>query len=275
MSASLALAVLQLSLDSQIGTSTAPYVTRAFPEVSGYGVVVELGARYWPTPRISVGGRGALALMRIEQPAGALYAEAAWANPELNLALEQPLLEHDQWKLSLTSGWAIGLPFAEHDSRASQLEERALALANAFEGFAEPELFTPGVLPITPSVRLELRDARWRFDLSLKLPLLFRISDASLPADSERHAFGFVPVVDCGLGVQPWRWFSFAVRPTLTWRALSPVEDRGGALQPLLAASAVFRLASGLDVAISLRAPIAGPLGGSTMAGGIRLGAQF
>lgn len=275
MNAGIALGLIQLSLDSHVGTSTAPYVTEAFPEVSGYGVVVQLGAQLRLGPRLSLGSRAALALMRVEQPAGALYAEAAWANPELSLAFDQPLLRREKWELRLLPRFAVGLPLAEHASRASQLEGRALTLANAFEGFGEPELFTPGVLPITPSARLELRTEAWCFDLTLKVPLLFRVADASLPGDSDEHALGVVPVVDLALRFQPWRWVAFGLGPRLSWRALAPVDDHRGSLQPLLAASAAFRPADAFSVAVSLRLPIAGPLGGSTVAGGLELGAQF
>jgi hypothetical protein len=271
----LALALVQLSLDSQLGTSRAPYVTTALPQVSGYGAVFELDAQWWLRPRLHVGGRAALALLRIEQPAGALYAEAAWANPELNIALEQPLVDERGWALRLSPQLAVGLPLAEHDSVASQLEGRALVLANAFQGFGEPELFTPGVLPVTPSASIELQSARWCFAFALKTPLLLRVTDASLPAESDARAFGFVPVLDATARFQPWRWLALGLGPRLTWRALPPVDDHGAPLQPFISASAEFYLAGAVSAALSLSAPFGGPLGGSTLAGGLRLGARF
>ncbi len=272
---SAAAALLQLSLGSQLGTSTSPLFTTAFPEVRGYGAVVELEGKVRLSPRVDVGSRVALALMRVQQPAGALYGEAAWANPELSVGFEQVLVAAERWTLRLAPRLALGLPLAEHGSRASQLEGRALVLADAFEGFAQPELFTPGIVALTPSARIELGHGPWRFEVKLKLPLLLRVSDASLPEDSAARAFGVVPVLDWGAWAQPWRWLTLGLAPRLTWRARAPVDDRRGALQPLVAASAGLHLPRGLDAAFMLQAPVAGPLGGGTIAGGLRLSACF
>lgn len=275
MIAAVALKLVQLSLDSQIGTSSAPYVTSEFPKVRGYGAVVRVGAEYRLTPNLELGARAAVALMRVEQPAGALYAEAAWANPELSIEVLHPLLTDDDTELSLSPRLAVGLPLAEHESVQSQLEGRALALANAFEGFGEPELFTPGVLPVTPSVRLRLCDERWRFMATVKVPVLFRVSEASLPPESGTRSVGFLPVLELSARFQPWRWFALGLSPRLSWRALPPWRDHQGTVQPLLGATAEFQLRAAMVVAVVIRAPIAGPLGGSTLAGGLQIGASF
>jgi len=275
VNAGVAISLLQLWLDAQVGSSTAPYVTPTLPEVSGYGGVLSFGAQYRLTPRLNLSARAALAVMRVEQPAGALYDEAAWANPELGLGFEQPLVTSKAWSLGLSSRLALGLPLAEHDSEASQLEGRALTLANAFVGFGEPELFTPGVLPATPATALWFRAQRWELFAGLKVPLLFRVSNASLPTDVTRHAFGVTPVLDLGARFRALRWLTLGFEPRLTWRARAPIADRGGALQPLLAASAELHVLDAMSVRTSVQAPIAGPLGGSTLAFTLSLLARF
>lgn len=274
MSAPIVLAQVLLSLDSQLGTSSSPYLPGAFPETSGYGSVLRFDAKVRLGSKLRIGGRAALALMRVEQPAGAFYAEAAWGNPELSAGLEQALWTRGKWTLVLAPQLAVGIPLAEHDSQVSQLEGRALALADAFEGLSQPELFTPGVLPLTPAAQLELADPRWRFTAALKLPVLLRVSNANLPSESEPRAFGLVPVLELGVRFQAWRWLALGLGPRLAWRALPPVSGQAAALQPLACVSTQFHFLD-IDAALKLRAPVAGPLGGSTIAGGLELQASF
>ena len=105
-----------LWVDGRVGQSTAPYVTSAFPSASGYGGFLVLGAQLRVAERWQLGLRAPLVLMRVEQPAGALYGEAAWANPELTVTLVRPWLEHDGWRSTFAAGLALGAPVAEHDS---------------------------------------------------------------------------------------------------------------------------------------------------------------
>ena len=85
----------------------------------------------YETAQLKAGARLPLVLARIEQPAGVLYAEAAWGNPEPNLTFERPLRAPGELRLRGETRLAVGLPLAEDDTRTSQLEGRALALANA------------------------------------------------------------------------------------------------------------------------------------------------
>lgn len=264
---------VEVMADARIGQSTAPYFTAAFPETSGYGAALIGSARYGLAERWQLGLRAPLVLMRVEQPAGALYAEAAWANPELSVALERPWLELDGWRMSLQTSLAVGVPLAEHDS--AQLAGRALRLANALEGFSEPGLYTPGVLPLTPAGCIGLQSPRWKVAASLTLPLLFRVSNADLPDESEPRSFAFTPIVEVDAVLRVLRWLSVGIAPRLTGLALPPAEDHAAPLQLLAAGHVDFHLGEHLSLSALLQAPIAGPLGGSTIESGLRLGVAF
>jgi len=224
---------------------------------------------------VPLGARAAVALMRVEQPAGAVYDEAAWGSPELAIGFEQPLAASKRWVLHLSSQLAVGLPLAEHGSEASQLEGRALALANAFEGFGEPELFTPGVVPLTPATSLDLRGDRLHFSARLKLPLLLRVGDASLPAEAGARTVGFTPVLDSSVRLRALEWLSVGVDSRLTWRAILPVDDGRGTLQPRVGGTLRLEPTEAWSVEASLHAPLAGPLGGSTLTFGLFGFARF
>jgi hypothetical protein len=263
----------ELSLDSRTGQSTAPYLTRAFPRASGYGVSLVAAGRYPISPQIQVGLRVPLVLMRVEQPAGALYAEAAWGNPELSTVFWQPLLERRGWSLRLGAGLAVAAPLAEHDP--AQLAGRALRLANAFEGWSEPALFTPGVLPMTPAGSLTLENERWKLLASVALPLLFRLSDADLPPESRQRPVGLSTVSTLEVQWRAARWLTLVAAPRLTVQAVSAAEDHASVVQLLAAGRADATLGHQVVLSALLQAPLGGPLGGSTVAGGLRLATLF
>lgn len=260
-------------VDSRVGQSTAPYFTSAFPRAGGYGASIVIGGRVPIASRFYVGARVPLVLMRVEQPAGALYAEAAWANPELSATFEQPWFERGDWRARVSGSFAVGVPLAEHD--AAQLAGRALRLANAFEGFSEPVLYTPGVVPVTPTGGFALQNPRWKLSASLGVPLLFRVSKADLPAEAHPRRFGLIPVASLEVQWRVRRWLALAASPRLTAQAIAPAEDHASPLQLLAAAHVDFQLAAPLTLSVLFQAPVGRPLGGSTAAGGLRLGAEF
>ena len=264
---------VEITLDDRVGQSTAPYFTSAFPKTRGYGASFILGGRLDLAENWWVGLRAPLALMRVEQPAGALYAEAAWGNPELSAGLERPWLDRDGWALTLGARLAAGAPLAEHD--AAQLAGRALRIADALDGFSEPALFTPGVLPVTPGSSLTLTSPRWKLSAALAVPLLFRVSNADLPRESNPHSFGLFSVVTLEAQLRVLRWLSVACAPRFTARAIAPVDDDSARVQFLAAGRADFHLSDHLLLSALLQAPIGGSLGGSTAAGGLSLRAEF
>lgn len=265
--------VAEVGIEGRVGQSTAPYFTSAFRSTSGYGGFLLVGARLRVARHWQLGLRAPLVLMRVEQPAGALYAEAAWANPELNAALNLTWLERDGWTLAFMPSLALAAPVAEHDP--AQLAGRALRLANALEGFSEPALFTPGVLPLTPTGRLTLQSLRWKFSASLALPLLWRVSDADLPPESNPRSLGFTPVAALEAQLRILPWLAIAVTPRLTAQAIAPADDGATSWQPLAAGRADFRLGEHLSLSALVQAPVGGPLGGSTGAGGVAAVGKF
>jgi hypothetical protein len=264
---------LRLSLAGVIGQSRAPYFTSAFPTTSGYGAAFVLSGNVLVAPRFYLGARVPLVSMRVEQPAGALYDEAAWANPELSATLERPWLEHHAWRSRVAATLALGLPLAEHD--AAQLSGRALRLANALEGFSEPGLYTPGVFSVIPTGSLVIERPRLKLTASIGMPLLFRLSDADLPPESQARSFGLVPVMTAKADWRLFGWLSLVAAPRLTAEVIAPANDHAAAVHFVAAGGADVHWGEHLTLSARLQAPIAGALGGSTVASGLQLNAKF
>ena len=150
-----------------------------------------------------------------------------------------------------------------------------MRLANALEGFGEPALFTPGVIPLSPSSRLTFESRRWRLGGSLTLPLLVRVSDADLPRDSKTRSVGVVAVAAIEAELRVLRWLSIAGSGRLTVQAVAPAADPDGPLQLLAAGRANFHVGSQVSPFVLIQAPIGGALGGSTVAGGLGVQVAF
>jgi hypothetical protein len=112
---------------------------------------------------------------------------------------------------------------------------------------------------------------RWLFRASLRLPVLFRVSKADLPAESEPRSVGVTPVATLEAELHVWRWLSIAATPRLTIRALAPADDHLGQVQLLAAGRVDFNVLERFSLSALVQAPVGGPLGGSTIAGGIAL----
>jgi hypothetical protein len=104
---------------------------------------------------------------------------------------------------------------------------------------------------------------------------LARISATSLPADSDKHALGFVPVAELSARLQLLRWLAVSAAPRLTVRAVSPVDDHAAATQLFVSGQLEFRLGDATSAAAVFQAPLAGALGGSTFGGGLNLRTAF
>lgn len=265
---------LTLGIEARAGTATAPYVTRAFPQARGYGASLQAFANWQLASDMGLWLRAPYALMRVEQPAGALYDEAAFGNPELGVRLERAL--SDSLVRAPRAGIVLGLalPLAEHDSRDSQLEGRALTLANAFSGLSEPELYTPGVVALTPAVFVSLGWPRFSLRGSLKLPLLARVSRANLPSDALVRSFGVTSVFDVEARVAVLRWLTLCLEPRFTLREVAVVSDGAGPANLLLSGSGEVALSNSFSFALALHVPVGGALR-STVAGGIYVQAKF
>lgn len=265
---------LTLGIEARAGTASAPYVTRAFPQASGYGASLQLFAKWQLASEMGFWLRAPYALMRVEQPAGAFYDEAAFGNPELGVRVERALSDSLVRVSRAGLDLALALPLAEHDSRESQLEGRALTLANAFSGLSEPELYTPGVVALTPAVFVSLTWPRLSLRGSLKLPLLARLSRANLPSDAVVRSFGVTSVFDVEARVAALRWLSLCLEPRLTLREVAVATDSAGPATLLLSARGEVALSSSFSFALAVHVPVAGPLR-STVAGGLSVQAKF
>jgi hypothetical protein len=175
-------------------------------------------------------------------------------------------------------GLGVALPLAEDGELGALLSNRALALASAFEGWSDQESYTPGRLSLVPIGGLDFASAPWNLEVSLKLPLLFEVSDAELPDDSDARPLGFAPVVHSGFDVQVADWFVPSLGADLVLNAVPPVEAARSEIEPLqfvLRPELAFPLRGGLLLSADFVVPIAGSLGGSTYSGSLRVTKSF
>jgi hypothetical protein len=260
-----------LSLRVRAGVTTAPFATVAFPETSGHGMIVMMSGYGRALPGTWIGARVPIALMSVRQPAGSYVDEAAWGNPELYLEREWLRQDGSAVSIAARTRLAVGLPWAEHGSRAGLMENRALAMADALEGFRDRELFLPGFVPLGMAGQLTLSTTRWVFGAHAKLPLFFRVSDADLSPSTETRALGVTPVF--GLRAQAWvsSRLGLSLDGHAVFNARAPRVDRGegSGVQPSLQPSLLWRVAAGRLAGADLLVPVGGPLGGSTVAAGV------
>jgi hypothetical protein len=261
---------------AQFGVASAPFDLRTLSEAKGQAFSFTSDAWYELRAETWIGLRLPLVAASVRQPAGSYLDEAAWGNLELRFAQRFTLMQERARALRLTLGGGIGIPLAEHDS--SLMPNRALAIANAAQGFAEPELFTPGELPFTPFAQTDFTSGHFRALALLKLPVLLRVSDADLPpTQSNPHRLALTPVLQIEARYSLSRHFGVAFAPQLTLDALPPSEHlrHVPALQLLVRAGPYFELGNRGTLALDLQAPIAGSLGGSTVALGVRSAIRF
>jgi len=267
---------MMVSERAYFGVAAGPFDARALSEAKGQALSSVSEAWYRLHGEAWIGVRVPLVLASVRQPAGSYLDEAAWGNPELRLARRFTLVRNAKLTLRLTLGAGVGVPLAEH--APSLMPNRALALANAMQGFAEPELFTPGELPLTPFGELDYASGSFRALALLKVPALFRVSDADLPdAESNPRPFALTPVFSLEARYSLTRHFGFALATQLTWDALPASEHVRSvpALQLMLRGSPYFELGRSGALFVDLQAPIAGLLGGNTVAFGLRASLQF
>ena len=261
---------------AHLAVASAPFDVRSLSEARGQALSFVTDAWYELRGETWMGLRLPLVAGSVRQPAGSYLDEAAWGNPELRFARRFSLLGRSDAVLELTLGGGVGIPLAEHDP--SLMPNRALAIANAGEGFAEPELFTPGELPLTPFARLDYASRGFRALALLKIPALFRVSDADLPANqSEPHAFALSSVLSLEASYNFTRRLGLALASQLAVEVLPASEHVRSvpALQLMLRASPYFEVGERATVLIDVQAPVGGALGGDTFAVGLRAALRF
>jgi hypothetical protein len=252
-----------LSLTNRAGLVQAPFVTPAFPEVSGFGSVLTGSAAVHVSPigwlRLSL----PVSIVRLDFPAGAQVSETAFGN--LELALEHPLELGRSTRLALSA--ALLAPSASHGDRAALLSNRALALGNALNGGKDAALLTPGVTGLRLWAGVEHAARPFAFRASLDLPLLVRISDASLPDATQTRPIGILPAIELEAAWWVTAWLAASLGTGLiaeASRIQEPVleRDRNQRLQLVAELGLHFRLGPKVALVLDASLPVGGSLGG-------------
>lgn len=261
---------VSVSISNRAGLVKAPFVTTAFPEASGFGMVltgdaaVRLSALDWLRLRLP------LSITRIDFPARAQVSETAFGN--LELGLEHPLELQPATRLWLVA--ALLAPTAQHGPENSLLQNRALALGDALNGGKDSGLLTPGVTGLRVAASVEHAWHNFEFRGSLGLPLLLRVSDASLPKETKTHPVGLLPALE--LKAAWWMTSSFGASLAAglvaqAWRVEEPTleRDRARRVQPLLEPALHAQLGKHVTLALDGSVPVAGNLGGNAWSVGL------
>lgn len=261
---------VSFSLTNRAGLVEAPFVTAAFPEISGFATVLTPAAAVHVTSLGWLHAKLPITYVRLDFPAGAQVGEVAAGN--LELAFEHHVKLHRSTRLALLA--ALLAPTADHGPETSLLDNRTLALGSALNGGKDSFLLTPGVT----GLRLGASVGRWhhpfQFRAGLDVPLLLRLSEASLPADAETHAFGVTPALDLDVAWWMSSWFGASLGAALVMEAVRVQEpargrERDQRLQPILEPSLHFQLGQHVRLALDASVPVGGALGGDTWSIGL------
>jgi hypothetical protein len=260
-----------VSLETRAGLVEAPFVTTAFPEVSGFGTLLMPAASVrfesvgWLRLRLP------LSIVRLDFPAGAQVAESALGN--LELGVEHPFELRPSTRLGFSGVFVA--PTATQGPETALLDNRALALASALGAHREQALLTPGVVGVRLGASVEHDLGRFTFRGTLDVPVLVRISDASLPADAETHALGVLPALDLQAALWITSWFGASLGGGVlaeAWRVQEPSleRDRRHRLQFVVEPGLHFRLGDAVRLGLDGDVPVGGSLGGDAWSLGLR-----
>lgn len=267
---------VSLSLTSRSGLVEAPFVTAAFPEVSGFGTVltgvaaVEVPPVGWFSLRMPV------CLVRLDFPAGAQVSETALGN--LELGVEHGLSLRRETRLRWLAAFVV--PTASSGPGVSLLENRALAIGNALNGGKDSELLTPGVMGLRVGASLEHSWRRFESRASIEVPILVRVSDASLPDETELHAVGIVPTLELDGAYWATSWFGVGLGAVLVTEPLRVQEpalesDRNQRAQFVAEPGLYARIGDHVGLALDASIPVGGALGGGTWSIGLLGSVRF
>jgi hypothetical protein len=265
-----------ISLSQRAGVvDEAPFATTAFPEVSGFAMVLTAAAAVQLSPIGRLSARWPISFVRLDFPAGAQVAEAAPGN--LELGVEHRLDHRAARRLRLRAAFIA--PTAEHGPQTSLLANRALAVGNALSGGKDSSLFAPGVTGLRLGASAEHSHGSWWFRAGLDVPVLVRLSDASLPEDADTHSMGVLPAIDVQAALWITYWLGVALGGRLMTEPLRVQEparehDRKQRMQPVAEPSVHALLGRHLALALDASAPVGGALGGEAWSVGVhgRLG---
>jgi hypothetical protein len=262
---------VSIALSQRAGiVAAAPFVTTAFPEVSGSGVILTAAAGLQVDPIGWLGARLPVTFVRLDFPAGSQVSEAALGNLELGFDRRVELGAPTRLRLRA----ALIAPAAEHGPEMALLANRALAVSNALSGGKDAALLTPGVTGLRLGARAEHAHGPWWFEAGLDVPVLVRLSDASLPEDVETHAMGLLPALDGQAALWVTSWFGVALGGRLITEPLRVQEparerDRSQRLQPLVEPAVHARPGRHVALALDGRVPVSGALGGEAWSIGL------
>lgn len=264
-----------LTAVAHFGVATAPFGVTTLREAKGQAFVLSASGSYVLSPVAQLEVRAPLILGSVAQPAGSYVDALAWGNPQLGARYWLVERTSTGSALTLSGALELGAPVATHDT--DLLPNRLLSVADGIEGHGHPELFTPGVVPITPSAALEHTTGRWQLNAELRLPVLLRVSDADLPRDaSNPHRVGLTSVLSVGASYRLSQRFSLGSTVHLAVDVAPTVEQPGvSRLQDFERLSFGTHFGSRAALLVDLQTAIAGELGGNTVAGGLRFGVSL
>jgi hypothetical protein len=256
----------------RFGLAEAPFVTTRLPEVRGHGFVGLVAAALALNRHYAVGVDVPFAVVSIEQPAGSYVDESTRGNLGL-FVRATTVWSRPHVALAPFAELALGLPLAERDAEDALLASRALAIASALEMYRRQDAFTSGTVPVTTSLGVCLRRGVWSAETSLRMPLLFRFSNAGLPAGADTRPVGFAPALHLQGGARPLPWLYASFTADLVVNAVAPVRllNEPTVAQLSLTPALLFSLQRHVSLGLDFVAPIAGPLGGWNYSGSLYL----
>ena len=262
---------VEVEARAHLGVATAPFDVSTLPEAKGQAAVFLLGTRTLLFAPLSLELRLPFVLGSVAQPAGSYLDAAAIGAPQLGARYR--LLERRSAAsiLTFSGALALGAPLASHAE--DLVPNRLLAVADGIEGRGNPEWFTPGVVPVTPSSAFSWAAGRVILTAELRMPLFVRVSDADLPsAMADTRSLGFATVLAGEARYRLSRRLSLAsaahlfvdvVSPVAHVRDVSPVQD-------FERVSLHVHFGSVATLSVDVQTAIGGELGGSMVAGGLR-----
>ena len=262
---------ISFSMNNRAGLVEAPFVTTAFPEVSGFGTVLTLAVAAYIPPIGRLHARLPISFVRVDFPARAQVSETALGN--LEFGLEHAIEIGRSTRLGLLA--ALPLPLAEHGPKTALLGNRALALSSALNSGRDALLLTPGVTGLRLALSVEHSFRSFEFRASLDVSLLVRVFDANLPEETTTHPIGILPALDLGATWWATSWFGASLGGDLITEPLRVQEparerDRNRRLQAAVKPGLYARLGRHVMFGLDASIPVGGNLGGETWSIGTR-----